>query len=104
MIFIECFFDHLVIYPSRRQVGIDSLNHSPSYNPLLKAVEQMIDRRTSTLRPGEKPPRMQVRFLVHADGERTLHLAGPALEPVAIEKVQVRLQPEDNVERIISAY
>jgi hypothetical protein len=104
IIFIECLAERVVIYPSRRFVGIDSLNHSRSFNPLFKTVEQMIAKRLSTLLPGEKPPHMQVRFLVHRDGERTLHLAYPVLEPLPIEKVRYSLQPEDDVARIISAY
>jgi hypothetical protein len=104
VIFIECLADRLVIYPSRRRVGIDSLNHSSAFNVLFKTVEQMIARRLSTLQPGEKPPHIQVRYLVHSDGERTLHLAYPVLDSMGIEKVRISLQPEDDVERIIRSY
>jgi hypothetical protein len=104
LIFIECLADQALIYPSRRRVGIDSLNHSTGFNQLFKTVEQMIARRLSTLLPGETPPRIQVRFLVHSDGERTFHLAYPVLDALQIEKVRISLRPEDDVERIISAY
>jgi hypothetical protein len=85
-------------------VGIDSLNHSSAFNVLFKTVEQMIARRLSTLQPGEKPPHIQVRYLVHGDGERTLHLAYPVLDSMRIDKVRISLQPEDDVERIIRSY
>jgi hypothetical protein len=104
VVFIECCADRIVIYPSRKTVAIESLNHGQNYNPLYKTVEQMINRRLSTLRPGEKPPHIQVRFLVHRDGDRTLHLAYPVLEGMPMEKVRYNLQPEDDVARIIRAY
>jgi hypothetical protein len=103
-VFIECHSEYVVIYPSRRRVSIDALSHSRFHNSLYKAVEQMIARRLSTLRPGEKEPRIQVRFLVHPDGDRSLHLAYPVLETLPGEKVRYNLQPEDDVARIISAY
>jgi hypothetical protein len=104
VIFIECRSEYLVIYPSQKRVAIDALNHSKFHNPLYRAIEQMIARRLSTLRPGEKEPRIQVRFLVHPDADRTLHLAYPVLESLPGEKVRYNLQPEDDVARIISAY
>jgi hypothetical protein len=104
VVFIECRADYLVVYPSQRRIAIDALSHSRFHNPLYKMVEQMITRRLSTLRPGEKEPRIQIRFLVHADGDRTLHLAYPVLEVLPVEKVRYNLQPEDDVARIISAY
>jgi hypothetical protein len=104
VIFIECLAEYLVVYPSQRRVAIDALNHSRFHNPLYKQVEQMIARRLSTLRPGEQQPRIQIRFLVHSDGDRTLHLAYPVLEALPGEKVRYNLQPEDDVARIISAY
>jgi hypothetical protein len=104
VVFIECRSEFLVLYPSRKRVSIDALSHSRFHNPLYKAVEQMIARRLSTLRPGEKEPHIQVRFLVHPDGDRTLHLAYPVLEGLPGEKVRYNLQPEDDVARIISAY
>ncbi len=104
VIFIECQADYVVIYPSRRRVPVEKLNHNQAYNPLYQTVQDMIKRRLSTLRPGENPPRIQVRFLVHSDGDRTLHYAYPVLDGVQAEKVRYILQPEDDVARIISAY
>jgi hypothetical protein len=102
VIFVECQADRIVIYPSRRVVGIDSLNHTPAYNPLFKDVQEMIARRTSNLAPGERRPHLQVRFLVHPDGEQAMHLAYPVLDALPVEKVRVSLQPEDKVERMVS--
>jgi hypothetical protein len=104
VVFIECCSQHLVIYPSRRRVNMDALGNNRPSNPLYQTVEQMISRRLSTLRAGEKVPRIQIRFLVHRDGDRTLHLAYPLLEGLPGEKVRYNLQPEDDVARIISTY
>jgi hypothetical protein len=104
IIFIECRAEYAVVYPSQRRVAIDALNHSRFHNPLYKTVEQMITRRISTLQSGEKEPRIQIRFLVHPDGDRTMHLAYPVLEVLPGEKIRYNLQPEDDVARLISAY
>jgi hypothetical protein len=104
VIFIECDTEYVMVYPSRRRVPLEALNHSPLHNPLYKAVEEMLKRRLSTLRPGEQPPHVQIRFLVHRDADRTMHLAYPALETLPVEKVRYNLQPEDDVARIIRSY
>jgi hypothetical protein len=103
-IFLECRSGEVVIYPSQRHVSIESLNHSQNHNPLLKTVEQMIARRLSTMRPGDPAPRIAIRFLVHADADRTLHCAYPVLESLPVHKARYNLQPEDDVARIISGY
>jgi hypothetical protein len=103
-IFLECLSDQVVIYPSQRRFSIESLNHSQNHNQLLRTVEQMIARRLSTLRQGDPVPRIYIRFLVHADADRTLHCAYPVLDSLPVAKVRYNLQPEDDVARIISAY
>jgi hypothetical protein len=102
-VFVECRSDIVVVYPGRRRVGIDSLNHSPAYNPLFQAVRQQVERRQAQARPGETA-RVHIRFLIHHDGERTFHLAYPALESLAVPKTRYSLQPEDDVTRIVTEY
>jgi hypothetical protein len=104
VIFVECQADQVIIYPSRRRVPLEALSHTPNYNVLFKTIEQMVARRLSTLLPGETPPHVQVRFLVHRDAERTLHLAYPGLAAMPVEKVQYILRPGEDVERLIRAY
>jgi hypothetical protein len=62
---------------------------------LLKAVQEVIDRKQATVRAGEPAYRPQVRFLVHPDGLRVYHLAYPALEGLNIPILRQNLAPED---------
>jgi hypothetical protein len=97
-VYLECRHDCVVLHPSRKQFSLESLSHSPNHNPLYQAVRQMIARRQSTVGPGEKPYRIQLRFLVWpGDGERTFHMASPALAPLPVPQTQQKLQPEDDV-------
>jgi hypothetical protein len=101
VIYVECRRDLALVYPSGRRLPIDTLNHSPAHNPLLRAVRDIIARRRATAAPGEPAPRFSIRFLVHRDGVETYHLSYPALGPVAAEKKAQWLRPEDDVRKIV---
>jgi hypothetical protein len=84
-------------------VGIDSLNHSPAFNPLYQTAQRQVTRWQNRALPGQ-PARVHIRFLIHSDGERTFHLAYPALDSLPVPKTHYRLQPEDDVSRIVTEY
>jgi hypothetical protein len=102
VIFLECRPEGIVLYPSRLEFPLKVLPSGPDGNLLLKAVQQMIDRRQATVRPGELPYRPQVRFLVWPEALRTFHLAYPALDGLAVPKARQNLQPEDDVPTIVA--
>jgi hypothetical protein len=103
LIFVECQAQVVIVHPGRRRVPIDALNHSPAYNQLRQAVQKQIQRRQALSGRGEAA-RVHLRFLIHRDGERTFHLAYPALEGLLVPKTRYSLQPEDDVSRIVSEY
>lgn len=104
MIFVECRPDIVVVYPSRQQIGIDSLNHTPPHNPLTKAVNQIITQQQARVRAGLAPARFHLRFLVHPGAELSYHRAYPALETVPVPKSRYALMGDDSVPRIIAGY
>ena len=103
-IYVECRPDVVVVYPGRKQIGYDSLNHSPQHNPLCQEVRRWIARRQALVAPGEPAPRVGVRFLIHKGGEQTFHRAYPALYTVVPpgNTARYNLQPDDDVARIIA--
>jgi hypothetical protein len=96
VIYVECRSDSLILYPSRQQIFVRDLNGGPTNNPLMLAVQQMIHRRQSMLRPEDPPYRPQVRFLLRPENLRTFHAAYPALEALPIPKTRQHLEPEDD--------
>jgi hypothetical protein len=103
IVFIECKSDVVIVHPTRKQIAVESLNHSPAYNPLVQAVRQQMQRRQALAKTGD-PIKVQVRFLVHRDGERTLHLAYPALEVLKLSMTRYSLQSWDDVNRLVTEY
>ena len=77
--------------------------NSPSRS-LLLTLQQMINRRQESVRPGDLPYRPQVRFLVRPEHERTFHLAYPTLDRLPATKTRQTLGPEDDVLAIIVGY
>jgi len=104
IIYVECRADGVVIYPARQLVPLSALQNDATGNPLLLTLQQMIDRRQASVRPGDLPYRPQVRFLVRPEHERTYHLAYPTLDRLPAAKTRQTLEPEDDVLSIISGY
>jgi hypothetical protein len=102
LIFIECTEDGVILYPSRLSVPLSVLNHAAATNPLQQAVQQMIDRRQATVRPGELPFRPQIRFLVRPENMRSFHIAYPSLNSVQAPMTVQNLQPKDDVLSIMA--
>jgi hypothetical protein len=98
--FVECRPDEVVVYPTRAQVSLDHLTHSPMHNKLYQTVRQLILRQQAHA-PDAK---VQIRFLIHRDAERTFHRAYPVLEGLPVPKAQYHLMPDDDVARIVAGY
>lgn len=103
-IFVECRADCVVVYPTRKVYALSVLSQTPLYNPLYFTVRELMRRHLATPRPDGSTPRVQVRFLVHADAERSYHLAYPSLETVSVPKSRTSLLPDDDVGRIVTGY
>jgi hypothetical protein len=96
---IECRADRLVL-PNGHQIPTANLTPPPgSASPLLEAVQQLIARKQATVRPGEQPYRVRIRFLVRPDGFRTYYLAYPALEPLGLPMTRENLDPDEDEQK-----
>jgi hypothetical protein len=103
LIYAECRDDGVVLYPSQRVYPLaDLIRGGALGNPLVQAVQQMIDRRQALVAEGAPPYRPQICFLVHPEGERTYHAAYPALEALPVPKTRRNLVPEDDVLAIVT--
>jgi hypothetical protein len=103
VIYVECTAEGVLLYPSRVFIPLAALSWGPS-NPLQKNIQQMIDRRQTSVRPGEAPYRPQVRFLVRPDSMRVYHAAYPALDALQVPKSRYNLKPEDDVLTIVTGH
>jgi hypothetical protein len=95
IIAIECSARGLVLYPYYSQYPVDRLSEDGP--ALCKQVQQMIDRRQASVRPGDPPYRPQIRFLVRPDGVSTYYRAYPLLESL---KLPMKKQNVDRDEEI----
>jgi hypothetical protein len=92
---VECTADAVVLRTARRRFSIARLQGTMTADhPLVRAVQQMIDRRQSLVREGEPPYRPTIRLLVRPDGLKTYYLAYPLLEKLKVPMARQDLEPE----------
>lgn len=94
-VFVECCADYVVVYPGRKVVTRSALTSGP----LLAHVKKGLAR--PLLGGGTAKP--QVRFLVRPEGERTFHEAVESLRAVKVPMTQYRVQPDDDVARLVGS-
>lgn len=99
-LFLECKADRVVVHPSGQEFALAQLTRAPGGNPLLTHAVDQLQRQQP--RADAPPVRLQVRFLVHADGLRTYHLAFPCLEGLRVPTTAQPLRPEDKVAEIVA--
>ncbi len=100
VIFLECRANSVVLYPAQREFPLTSLMGGPN-DPLVQALQQMIERRQSGVKPGDVPYRPQIRFLVRPQTLRAYHTVYPLLDGLPVTKTRQNLIPEDDVRAII---
>lgn len=101
-IYVECRATDLVLYPSQRTFPLSQAVGEPAANPLIKAIQQMIQRRQSSRRPGEPPYHPQLCLLVHPEHIRTFLNLYPALEALPMPKTRRNLDADDDVIGIVT--
>jgi hypothetical protein len=104
IIYVECKPEGVVVYPTQTLVPMTALSRPSGSNPLLQTVQQLIDHKQATVRPGETPYRPEVRFLVRPDALRTYHLAYPTLDSLAAPKAAQDLGPDDDVSAVVAGH
>ncbi len=101
-IYVECRAADLVLYPSQRTFTIAQAISPPAGNPLIKAIQQMIDRRQSSRRRDEPPYHPQICLLVRPEHIRTFLTVYPALEALPVPKTRRNLDADDDVISIVT--
>jgi len=96
-IHIDCGPDAVVVVPTGRRLSTGTMYAGgDSYGQLYEEVRQLIARRQATVRPGEPPYRVQVRFQVRPDGVRAYYLAYPALERLGVPMTRENLDRDED--------
>ncbi|MHB1423382.1 MAG: hypothetical protein ACYC3I_09365 [Gemmataceae bacterium] len=101
-IYVECRGNDVLLYPSQRSFGLAESASESAGNPLLKAIQQMIERRQSSRRPGEPPYHVQLCLLVRPEHIRTFLTVYPALEALPVPKMRRNLDADDDVIGIVT--
>jgi len=98
LIYIECTAEGVVVKQGNQKFSVESLAKQTSgEHPLVKAVQQMIERRQATVRAGEPPYRPMLRFQVRPDGLRSYYLAYPLFGNTRLPMARENLQkPPDS--------
>ncbi len=87
VIVIECQAEQVTVPVIRFSLPTAQLGTGSGAEARLRAaLEKLIERKQTTVLPGELPYRPMIRFLVHPEGMRTFHLIYPALESVPVPK------------------
>jgi hypothetical protein len=93
-VFVECYPDSVVVYPSKKVFGPAGVRGGQ----LMTQVKQGLSRPLL----GGGTPKLQVRFLIRPGGERMLHPSLEALRPLGVTMSQYIVQPEDDVQKIVT--
>jgi hypothetical protein len=101
-IYVECRAGAVVLYPSQQTFTLAQVVTAPAGNPLIKTIQQMIDRRQSSRRAGEPPYHPQVCLLVRPEHIRTFLTVYPALEALPVPKTRRNLDADDDVIGIVT--
>jgi hypothetical protein len=95
---VECTPDTLVLYPARLRLPLGTLSRGEAGdNPLVHAVQQMIERRQASVRPGEPSYRPIIRFLVRPGGLRSYYVAYPLLQALQVPMMRENLDPDEDI-------
>ena len=101
VIYVECKFEEISVHPNRLVIPTNLLASDEGVKRFVQEIEKIIQRKQSTVRPGEPLYRPEVRFLVWPDGLRPYHLSYPALQLAGIKQKRLNLEPEDSIKEII---
>ncbi|MFQ3650727.1 MAG: hypothetical protein SNJ75_10360 [Gemmataceae bacterium] len=93
-VFVECYPEYVVVYPSKKSFGAAAFRNGS----FVTQVKQGLSRPLL----GGGTPKPQIRFLIRPGGERMLHLALDNLRGLRVPMTQYTIQPEDDVQKIVS--
>jgi len=101
VIFVECRENSVVVYPSRQEIPVSYLSRDPN-NPLMRLVQQMINQKQASVRPGDLPYRPHISFLVRPEYERSYNQSFPSLDMLTEPKSRRTLDSDEDVQEIVA--
>jgi hypothetical protein len=92
VIFVDCYNDYARVSPGGIEFRWPAYGASNTDQQIVQYVQQLIQRRQASVRPGEPPYRPLIRFHVAPDGLRTYYRAYPPLEPLKVPMTRENLE------------
>jgi hypothetical protein len=92
IVVVECSAGGAMVSPGGAVFRWPEQGPSASDQALARYVQQLIQNRQRTVRPGEPPYRPLIRFQVAPDGLRTYYRAYPPLEPLGVSMTRENLE------------
>jgi hypothetical protein len=89
---VECHADYVTVQPGGQRFRYQGKDTRASDQALAQYVQQLIQRRKATERPGEPPYRPALRFQVAPDGLRTYMQVYPRLEFLRVPMTRENLE------------
>jgi hypothetical protein len=94
---VECRAEGVIVYPGSKRFDPATLATVAGAASLTEAVQQLAARRQATVRPGEAPYRIQIRFLMRPNGLRSFYLAYPALEGLNLPMMRQNIDADEEI-------
>ncbi|MFO0863650.1 MAG: hypothetical protein U0744_03145 [Gemmataceae bacterium] len=91
-IVVKCLADHVEVTPGGFDFDMTDANETTIDRDLTASVRELAERRQATVRPGETPYRVNVRFQVHPEGLRTYLRVYPLMESLNLPMSRENLE------------
>jgi hypothetical protein len=92
IVVVACSADRATVNPGGAEFRWPSQGSPATDLSLARHVQQLIQNRQRTVRPGDPPYRPLIRFHVAPDGLRTYYRAYPPLEPLGVSMTRENLE------------
>lgn len=91
-IVVTCFADRVEVTPGGFDFDMTDRNETEIDHNLIANIRKTADRRQATVRPGEAPYRVNIRFQVHPEGLRTYLRVYPLIEALNLPMSRENLE------------
>ncbi|MBX9678730.1 MAG: hypothetical protein K2X38_08185 [Gemmataceae bacterium] len=91
-IVVTCFADRVEVTPGGFDFDMTNRNEQEIDRELIANIRKTTDRRQATVRPGEAPYRVNIRFQVHPEGLRTYLRVYPLIEALNLPMSRENLE------------
>jgi hypothetical protein len=94
---VECRAEGVTVYPGSKHFDPATLATAAGIASLTEVVQQLVARRQATVRSGDAPYRIQIRFLVRPTGLHSFYLAYPALEGLKLPMTRQNIDADEEI-------